>query len=244
MSDSNNQEAILNYVNEAADAMRAGNSDNALMQLTRAFSLAHDSENARLTSYVLTALGHAYLQKGNTQRATQCFTDALESAADQPDLALTATSGLARASQAAGDLAAAITHFEQAVKLADAADNRIMATSLRADLADLLFSQGQPKDALKVYQQVAESARSLKRADLEASALVGTARATHQIDPDSTPAAINKALMALRGVSNAETRKSLRAPLRALMLAAGESEMAILTEFDLIDAWAANDQGR
>ena len=98
-----NHEAILNYCNEAADAMRAGKPEHALTQLTRAFSLAYDSDSVRLTAYVLTALGHAYSQTGNLQRAEECFTSAYKSTrAEHPDLALMAAAGLARTLHAKG----------------------------------------------------------------------------------------------------------------------------------------------
>lgn len=238
-----NHEAILNYCNEAADAMRAGKPEHALTQLTRAFSLAYDSESVRLTAYVLTALGHAYFQTGNLQRAEECFTSAYKSTAEShPDLALMAAAGLARALIAKGDSAAALSYFQQAAGLAETVGNPVMSASLRGELADLLMAQGQTQAALDAYQALLKASRTMKRTDLEATALVGTARAAHQLDAGDITPTVNKALVVLRSVDDAELQASLRPKLREVMQAIGLSEGMISAELALLDAWIGNDQ--
>jgi tetratricopeptide (TPR) repeat protein len=245
VTENNQQETILNLCNQAAEYVRVGNADEAIKHLVEAFNLAQSISNARLTAYVLNAMGHAYVQIGNIERAEDCFNTALKRAgSDNPDLSLMAQSGLGRAAQSKGDAMAAANHLSQAAALAKTAGNHQMEATLMNDAGDMLLADGQPKNARKAYQNALDAARTARNTDHEATALVGIASATQRIDGEDTAAAIQAALSALGKATDDAVRDRLRTQVRDLLKASGRSEVLIPLDLDLADAEAMGDTPR
>jgi len=138
-------EGVLTSENRLAQALMAlRRFDEAETQLERALVIAEENESYNLLANLYTSLGELHYHQFQLAEASEYFLDALEmkqTIGNNGDIAV-ALSDVARVYQEAGDMAQAVSYYEQGQQLAESSNEKAISAEIFLQMGELYMQNG------------------------------------------------------------------------------------------------------